>query len=294
MFQQFPSVFILTSAKMLYNERMKFYKYIVIIIFLFGIGFEKAFSQSCSEQPVRVEHYSMEVEELYSELIFDIYIPACIDDRIIGGYPVIYLLHGQDMGIEIWQEMEMDNVIRDTIRRQDIPLFYTVVPQENQYLLSLSLSAYDEAILHYLIPWIDENFNTCTERRCRSIGGLSRGALWAEKIAFENPTIFGSLGMISMPGTITDDQSMFYLTEKHKPDNLLRIRMDTGSEDNYRHEGSKAASQLTYVGYPYEYYIQPGKHDTNYWRDRLSDLFVWFTEEDDFSQSAFTITQTAE
>lgn len=281
---------------MLYNEYMKylrFYSSILLLLCLRTIC-AKAQNQSCYLQPVKIEHYSMEIEELYGEMKFDVYVPPCMDKRIIGGYPVIYLLHGQDMGIEIWQEIGMDTMIRESINLNELPLFLTIVPQEDQYLLSLSLSAFDEAIVNHLIPWIDDHYNTCTDRECRFIAGLSRGALWAEKIAFENPSLFGSLGMMSMPGTITDDQSLFYLAEKHKPDQILRIRMDTGNEDNYRHEGSKAAAQLTFIGYPYEYNIQPGLHDQTYWSKLLPDYFTWFLKESQPDYSSLTITQTAE
>lgn len=272
---------------------MRFYK-IIACLFIFLCNIQTALGQSCAEQEIIIEHYSMMLEEVHGEFQFDVYIPPCMDERIIGGYPVIYLLHGQDMGIEVWQEMKMDSVIRETLNHNDIPLFYTVVPQEDLNLLSLSLSEFDSALLNHLIPWIDEHYNTCTDRRCRSIGGLSRGALWAEKTAFEHPDVFSSLGLMSMPGTFTDDQSLYYLAEKHKPGNILRIRMDTGSEDSYRHEGSKAAAQLTFIGYPFEYNIQPGEHDRAYWKERLSDYFVWFLQDQRIIQSSFTMTQTAE
>ena len=234
------------------------------LIFLCFLRHIDVSAESCSERPVTVEHHTIPSETLYGELRFDVYVPPCLDDRIIGGYPVVYLLHGQDMGIEAWQEMGMDTIIRDTLNEADLPLFLTVVPQEDQYLLSFSLSGFEEAILNDLIPWIDSHYNTCTDRSCRSLGGLSRGALWAEKIAFEHPYLFGSLGLLSMPGTFIDDQSFYYLAERSKDAYALRIRMDTGSEDSYRHDGRDAAAQLTYVGYPFEYNIQPGKHDNEY------------------------------
>ena len=275
---------------MLYNDCMKFFG-IVSLIFLFCMCILPVSAQHCADMPVTVEHFSMELSELPGGLNFDVYVPACIDNRVIGGYPVIYLLHGQDMGIEVWHEMGMEEEIQAALHYPETPLFYTVVPQEDQYLLSFSLSQFDAVILNHLIPWIDEHYNTCTDRLCRSIGGLSRGALWAEKIAFEHPDVFGSVSMMSMPGTFTDDQSFYYLTEKHKPDHMLRVRMDTGNEDNYRHEGRDAAAQLTYVGYPYQYYIGTGQHDRLYWKSLLSELFAWFTEP---AQSSLTITQTAE
>ncbi len=273
---------------------MKRYLYSILLAFFICISLSPASGQTCSEQPAAVEHYSIPSEALYGELFFDVYVPPCIDDRIIGGYPVVYLLHGQDMGIEIWQEMDLREIMRETLNQEDIPLFITVVPQEDQYLLSTALSGFEDALLYDLIPWIDEHFNTCTDRHCRSLAGLSRGALWTEKIAFEHPEYFGSIGMLSMPGTFIDDQSLYFLSEKHKPDNLLRIRMDTGNEDKYRHEGKNAAAQLTFIGYPYEYNIQPGNHDTDYWKSLLGDYFVWFSKDWDPVQSSSTITQTAE
>ena len=251
----------------------------VFVFFLFlCASFLNAAGVSCSRQYTAIEHRVIYSEFLYGNLVFDVYVPPCMDSRIDGGYPVLYLIHGQDMGNEIWQEMNTAEIMQETIDQEDLPLFLIVAPREDQYLLSFSLSGYGEAILNDLIPWIDGHYNTCTERECRGIGGLSRGALWAELLAFENPDIFGSLALLSMPGTILDDQRIYYLTEKHKPDHLLRIRMDIGGEDNYRHDGSKAASQLTFLGYPFEYNILPGNHDREYWQSRLSDLFIWFNE----------------
>ena len=281
-------------GRMFYNQYMRKILVSFSLLLLFFVFIMTAASQSCSELPVTVEHHSIPAEALHGELNFDVYIPPCMDERIIGGYPVVYLLHGQDMGIDIWQEMNMDTIIRDTINLWNVPLFLTVVPQEDQYLLSFSLSGYEEAILDTLIPWIDDHYNTCTARNCRSLGGLSRGALWAEKIALEHPDIFGSVGLLSIPGKFTDDQSLYYLAERHMDDTPLRIRMDTGTEDSYRHEGSNAAAQLTYIGYPYEYYIQPGKHNTDYWQSMLDEYFIWFSHDWKENQSSLTITQTAE
>ena len=262
---------------MLYNCHMRKLICIIIIILTTGI-YKTSYSQSCSEQPVSIEHHSITSEILHGELLFDVYVPPCLDERILGGYPVIYMLHGQDMDTGIWKEMGMDKIIRDTINENGLPLFLTVVPQEDQYLLSPSLSGYAEALLTELIPWIDEHYPTCTDRLCRGIGGLSRGALWAEKIAFENADLFSSLSLLSMPGTWLDEQSRYYLAEKHKPENLLQIRMDSGSEDRYRQEAAKVSSDLTIIGYSYEFYIHPGAHDADFWQSRLYDLFIWFCE----------------
>lgn len=250
---------------------------LLVLLSVFGIAFSVVFAESCSKQSVKIKHHAIFSEALNEDLQFDVYIPPCMDERIGDGYPVVYLFHGQDMDIRIWKDLNTAKIMKEMINSRELPLFYLVVPQEDHYLLSLSLSGFGDAVLDTLIPWVDAHYNTCTKKQCRALGGLSRGALWAEKIAFEHPTYFGSLALLSMPGTIIDDQSIYYLAEKHKPDQMLRIRLDVGSEDNYRHEAIRASSQLNYIGYPYEYTMQPGDHDETYWSSMLEEYFIWFS-----------------
>lgn len=250
--------------------------FLCLVVILFRVI--NAFALSCEEEWPGVEHHSIKSEFLNSELRFDVYIPPCTDSRILGGYPVLYLLHGQDMGIDIWLKMEMDELMRDAINQDGLPLFLIVVPQEDNYLMSISHSEFGNAVIYELMPWIEMNYNTCTKRECRGLGGLSRGALWAELLAFEHPDLFGAAALLSMPGTIMDDQGLYYLAESQLPEERLRIRIDAGGEDNFRHEANKASGQLTFIGYPYEYYIRPGSHDTVYWRSMLPEYFVWFSK----------------
>ena len=282
------------SRRLFYNESMRKIYYFICLIFLICMNCSLSLAQNCAETPVRIEHQTIYSENLYKDLLFDVYVPPCLDERIIGGYPVVYLLHGQSMGIEVWEEMGMDLIIRDVLNQTDTPLFLTVVPQEDEYLLSMALSGYEEALLDELMPWIDTHYNTCKERGCRSIGGLSRGALWAEKIAFDHPDLFSSIGLLSMPGTFTDEHSLYFMAEKQEEDQKFRIRMDTGYDDRYRHDGSEAAAQLTFIGYSYEYNIEPGSHDEDYWQSQLADYFIWFSKSWKDAQSFSAITQTAE
>ncbi len=253
-------------------------KLFALFLFLLCSGlFRVAFAETCSERPVSVSHHSITSAALSGELKFDVYAPPCMDERIAGGYPVICLLHGQDMGIEIWQEMGMDKIIRETINREGLPLFYTVVPQEDQFLISPSISGFGDALLNEVLPWVDQHYNTCRERGCRGIGGLSRGAMWAEKIAFEHPDVFSALGMLSIPGAWIDQQTLYYMAQDQGEENRLRIRIDSGTEDRYRNDGVRTATDLTFISYPYEYHVAPGEHDAEFWQKSLSDYFVWFS-----------------
>ena len=45
-----------------------------------------------------------------------------------------------------------------------------------------------------LVPYVDTHYNTCAERDCRAIGGLSRGAQWALRIGLAEWQTFGAIG----------------------------------------------------------------------------------------------------
>ncbi len=248
--------------------------FFVLLLIFSAVG--SCAAESCGELPVVIEHYEIFSEALNDDIQFDVYIPACADERIIGGYPVLYLLHGQDMGIEVWKEIKLAESMAQAIEENDLPLFLTVVPQEDDYLLSMSISEFGNALLETVIPFIESHYNAAATREGRAIGGISRGALWAEKLAFENPETFGTLGMHSAPGTPFDDQTLYYITKELTPELCPRIRMDIGSEDQYRMDANKAAEQLSYAGIIYDFAVRFGAHDKAYWQSQLPEYFNWY------------------
>ena len=42
-------------------------------------------------------------------------------------------------------------------------------------------------------------FNVCSERACRALGGISRGASWALRLGLKHWELFGSFGAHSLP-----------------------------------------------------------------------------------------------
>ena len=93
------------DGRILSVRMVKCMKRMLLICFCLGLlicgQFEGCAAFSCSDQSVAVEHRSIHSEVLHRDLMFNVYIPPCMDRRIAGGYPVLYLLHGQDMGIGI-------------------------------------------------------------------------------------------------------------------------------------------------------------------------------------------------
>jgi enterochelin esterase-like enzyme len=121
--------------------------------------------------PVKIQNVQMTSPVMAHPVRFSIYIPPCYDDRITDGYPVIYLIHGQNMDNSVWQKMGLQDKMQDGFARMILPHFLVVTIQEDNFLEDIYLSKLDTAILETIIPWIDENYNTCTDRTCRAIGG---------------------------------------------------------------------------------------------------------------------------
>lgn len=258
-------------------ERKGFIRMICLLgILLFRWG--SVTSMSCDEQPVKVDSFTL-VSELWNETLdFSVYVPPCTDERVIDGYPVLYLLHGQDMGREIWEEIGMSETLRQGLTERSLPLFYVVVPEEKNYLESLSISHFGNLITDELIPWMTEHYPVRTDRDGRAIGGISRGALWAETLVFTHPELFSSVGLHSMPGVPFGDMDLFYIVKDHTPEDALRIRFDSGTLDGFRTEAQRAFAQLDTLGLPVSFFSFPGEHDTEYWRSQLKNSLEWYAD----------------
>ena len=112
-------------------------------------------------------------------LVVQVYTPPCYDWDLAAArgslkYPVIYLLHGQGSTDEQWPDLGVPAAADRLITAGEVEPFLVVMPQEEHYLQDPSQSLFGQALIADLIPWVDENYPTCTERGCRAIGGLSR------------------------------------------------------------------------------------------------------------------------
>ena len=253
--------------------RSKFLTFIFLILFvptMRGIS-------SCIETPVSLN------ETIFSEasgkdLSFSVYLPPCYDSRIVKGYPVIYLLHGQDMDETVWETINLPQVLKEGWTDRWLPSMIVVAVREEDALQDLYFSKFDESVIQSLIPWIDEHYNSCSAAGCRAIAGMSRGALWAADMSFRNPDIFGAAALISLPGSPFDDQTLYVLARQIKDQTQsLRILIDSGSNDAYRVKAQVFVDQLTLIGFPFTNQVHPGEHDKIFWESRLSETLVWLT-----------------
>lgn len=221
----------------------------------------------------QVLYYEMPSVALEKPMPVSIYLPPCYDQQ--GNYPVIYLLHGQAQTDQLWIDLGATAIADQAIQNGQTP-FIMVFPYEELNFDNNATSKFPEAVIDELIPWVDANFATCTERACRSIGGISRGGGWAIKLALRNFDLFGTLGAHSF-GLMYGDSSWVEVNLRtHTTADFPRIYLDRGDKDMLADDIEYFVKTLLSYNVDYEYHIYPGDHTLSYWRDHVQEYMNFY------------------
>ncbi|GAP41019.1 enterochelin esterase [Flexilinea flocculi] len=248
-----------------HNIQLKF----LLFLILFGCLFESVIG-FYDEKKGNIVSYS-------SPMKFQIYFPP--DYQKNAEYPVLFLLHGQSQNESIWQQNGLLEAIDRLIQEKRIQPLVVVMPREERYMELLQESNYDQMIIDQLLPFVRETFQIGNKRESTGIGGISRGALWAQKIAFHNYSIFGVIGLHSLPDRVFSDSTVFRIFEDNKglfPE--AKIRIDIGTEDGYLDGARAFVQQLSKLGYPYDFILNSGKHDIDYWKSQVENYLIWYSD----------------
>jgi len=221
----------------------------------------------------RIQFYS---EALDDFLTTTIYLPPCYDSGKSGGYPVIYLLHGQGMDDTFWPSIGITDLATQMIQAGSLP-FMMVFPYESNDLVPVEESSFGDAIMDDLIPWLDANYDTCRDRRCREIGGVSRGGGWAMHLALTNLDDFSAVGAHSFAYYSTDlDLSR---TLEADPSTVFpQIYIDRGDGDYLAGSIDLFEQNLTLLGIAHVYKVNPGAHSIEYWQSQVGNYLAWYVQ----------------
>jgi len=218
-------------------------------------------------------------------LAVKVYLPPCYNAARNPGYPVLYMLHGQTYDDGQWQRLGLLTAADELITAGRIPPMIIVMPYDVSWSAGPEVSTFDESFSQELVPYVDGNFNTCSVRACRSVGGLSRGGNWAVYLGFSHPELFTAIGAHSAPLFYGEMQRM---TSVLKTDGAIsqlpKIYIDVGNKDE------NLAQVLAYVtlfkkfNVPYLFTEYQGYHAEAYWSAHVTDYLIWYSGE-------FTSTQ---
>ena len=233
--------------------------------------------EKCVETSGQVERITFQSSLMQNPYTVSIYTPPCYVQDNSEEYPVLYLLHGQNMDDTFWLSLGAAEIV-DSLFLQGSQPFLMVMPFEVDNFDLPTESKFGDSIINELIPWIEEHYSVCTTRDCRAIGGISRGGGWALRLAMRNFDVFGAVGAHS-PGPMAGDwwQAQKHL-ETHPASDYPRIYIDRGEDDFLQKDIDSFENVLASNGILHEFHINPGLHNQAYWQEHVAEYLKWYAD----------------
>jgi len=232
---------------------------------------------SCKETTGHVERVAIPSKLLPPTLWVSVYTPPCFSVTPEEPYPVLYLLHGQNMDDSYWLGLGVGE-IADAAITAGQRSFLIVMPYEERQYDPVGDSKFLEGVMQELLPWVEANYPVCLERECRAIGGISRGAGWAVHIDLRSFDTFGAVGAHSLALMPNDRWYVSHLLETHTAGEFPRIYMDRGDKDYLANDPDLFDQTLTINGIAHEYHIAPGSHERAYWQAHVAEYMQWYMQ----------------
>lgn len=222
-----------------------------------------------------------------------VYTPPNYHKETNKRYPVLYLQHGSFEDETGWASQGHTNLILDNLLadKKAEPMIivmdngYAYRPEELEKSQSggRSASAFEEVMMTEIIPMIDAEFRTKTDRTQRAIAGLSMGANQTMRICMNNLDAFASYGGFSgtsnYPSSDAIDTATF-LNGVFDEGASLDEKMDVfflsmGTKEPNPFPGSIGAfkNMLDQQGIAYTFYESPKTaHEWLTWRRSLYEF----------------------
>jgi len=222
------------------------------------------------------ERYSLESKMLNGMLYYTVYFPPCYARENPDGYPVLYLLHGQNFTDAMWLDLGAAAAADELITNGDAAPFLMVMPYEEYFFRGADDNKFPDALTAELIPEVEDSFNGCGERACRALGGISRGAAWAMRIGLQEWDLFASIGAHSLPTFRGDIDRLPEWLDAIPYGEEPRIWLDTGRFDPEVKAAYRFAHVFDAKGIPHEWHLKNGRHNEAYWSKNMESYLRWY------------------
>jgi enterochelin esterase-like enzyme len=224
----------------------------------------------CSETGV-IKRYRMDSDLVKEEIYISVYFPPCYDGALKGGYPIMYLLHGQTFDDNMWLDMGAGQIADEMIISGAARPFLMVFPYEEFYYRNVEQNSFPQLIVDEIIPFVDDTFNVCTERTCRAIG-----ASWSVRIGLQHWDLFASVGAHSLPTFHGDVYNLPDWLANIPENSAPRIYIDTGRFDPEVKVAYTFEQVLNENGIINEWHLNDGRHNTDYWQAHIREYIQWY------------------
>jgi enterochelin esterase-like enzyme len=227
-----------------------------------------------------------------------VYTPPDYDTNLKGRYPVLYLQHGGGEDETGWPNQGRVDIILDNLiaEKKAVPMIivmdkgYALKPGETfpprpaagQPRRLFFSRTFEEVVINDLVPAVDSNFRTLTDRDHRAMAGLSMGGMQTFQITMNNLDKFAWIGGFSGAGGgmggsfdaktafngVLADAAAF-----NKRVKLVWIGIGTKEPERMYASVHNFHEALTQAGIEHVYYESPGtSHEWLTWRRSLYDF----------------------
>ena len=266
-------------------------KYCTIILILIAFGFHlnsqdiEKIAPPGYDSPVNaILHGTIDTVTYYSKVTGNnrnaiIYTPPGYTRK--GKYPVLYLLHGIGGDEKEWLNGGQPHVILDNLySERKIQPMIVVMPngramKDDRATGNImapdkvqAFADFENDLLNDLIPFIEKKYPVLTDRESRAIAGLSMGGGQSLNFGLGHLDRFAWVGgFSSAPNTKTPE---LLVPDPEKAAKLLKVLwISCGDNDGLISFSERTHKYLVEVNVPHIYYIQPGVHDFNVWKNSL-------------------------
>lgn len=217
-----------------------------------------------------------------------VYTPAEYDNKTSRRYPVLYLQHGMGEDETGWSTQGFMYNIMDNLIAADkcVPMivvmdngdvkapFIPAKGQSREDAMAQYGASFEKVIIKDLIPMIDKQFRTLTDRDNRAMAGLSWGGHQTFDVTLTNLDKFAYIGGFSPAIFALDVKTCYDGVFKNATDFNKKIHylfLGAGSEENM---GTKTVvNSLKGAGIKVNYYESPGTlHEWLTWRRCLKEF----------------------
>jgi enterochelin esterase-like enzyme len=232
-----------------------------------------------------------------------VYTPPGYDQNLKTRYPVLYLQHGSGEDETGWTRQGKAQFILDNqiAAGRTQPM---IVVMDRGYAtddasvraplkdIRAAFSAFENVLIHELIPTIDGSYRTIADREHRAMAGLSMGGMQTLFITLHHPETFAWIASLSGPilpnmfgdksfdegaSAPFDPKTAYEGAFAHPADFNKKVRLlwlGVGTAEPAVFNGiTKAANALKAAGVNVVYFESPGTaHEWQTWRRDLNDL----------------------
>jgi len=172
------------------NTTVKFW-FILFCAFTVTINAQKVDTTLVAAQP-KVKTFKLDSKLMARQMPYNVILPADYENEKTVRYPVIYILHGLGGDYKSLGRSFGDN--SQFLEYAAKHRFIIVTPEGGTGFYTDSATEpdnrYESYFIQELIPEIDRNFRSITERRGRAVAGASMGGYGALKYGVKYPQMF--------------------------------------------------------------------------------------------------------